>query len=181
RLADTRRDVALRHALVERLHRRADRGEGDVVRALHEGDLGGRLDHAAARGDRRRDDELRLRKLLSNTVEDEEANALLERDLTRRGAAIAHDLHDELVGALVLLPRANVDRVLDQLARARLLESGRHPRELTLRRDDDAERSLAISPPNTGVVEHARAALEEHGRDAVVGHELSCLLDPRAT
>ena len=79
------------------LNGRADRRERDVVRALHQRDLGGRFDHAAAGRDGRRDDELRLRQLLAHAVVDEEADALLEADLARGGAAVAEDLRDQLV------------------------------------------------------------------------------------
>ena len=40
--------------------------------------------------------------------------------------------------------------------------------------------SLAVPPAHAGEVEHARAALEEHRADAVLGHEPPRLLDARA-
>src|SRR5262249_10243100 len=111
-----RAELRVRHALLHTLERGADRLERDVVRALHQRDLGGRLDHATARRHWRGADVLRAGKALTHAVEDEEANALLEADLAVRRSAIAQNAGDHLVRALVFLPHANVIRELDQLA-----------------------------------------------------------------
>ena len=176
--ADVVGHLAGRHAFLQLLHRRADGGEGDVVGVLHEGDLGRRLDHAAAGRDRRGAHELRARQFLADAIIDEEAQALLDADLAG-GAAIAEDAGDDAVGAFVLLPRADVGGALDELTCARFLEPWRDPREVAARGDDDGEGAFAVSPFHAGVVVHARAAFEYEGVDAVLDHEAAGLLDAR--
>src|SRR6185436_9594614 len=104
----------------------------------------------------------------------------LDADAAGRDPAILEDLCDRAVGAVVFLPGADVGAELDQLARPRLLEAGAHPRELALRRNDGDERTLALAPAYAGEIEHARAALDEDGVDAVVRHQPPRLVDARA-
>jgi len=94
-----------------------------------------------------------------------------------RDAAVAKDLRDDFVRTLVFLPNAHVVGELDQLARALLLEGGCDPGELAPGGNHHSECALAVPPPHSGEVEHARAAFEENGIDGIFGHEPACLFD----
>ena len=148
--------IALRHPLAQRREPGFVGGDRHVVRALHQRDLRGRLDHAAAGGDRIGADVIERRRFGLDAVHDEEAQPLLDADAAGRDAAILEDLRDRAVRALVFLPGADVGAELDQLARPRLLEAGADPRELALGRDDGDEGTLALAPPHAGEIEHAR-------------------------
>ena len=85
-------------------------------------DLRRRLDHPAARRDRRGEHDLRRGRRLRQRVGDEEADALLDADLRGRDAAVLQDAGDERQRIVVFLPDAHVVREPDDLARALLLE-----------------------------------------------------------
>src|SRR6185312_13063545 len=120
---------------------------------LHQRDLGGRFDHAAARRHGRGAHERGARHFLTHAVEDEEADALLHANIAMSRAAIAQYAGDDAIWRFVFLPDADVVREFDQLARPLLLETGRDPREFALLRDDDAEGTLAISPMHAGEID----------------------------
>ena len=97
-----------------------------VVRALHQRDLGLRLDHAAAGGDRRR----RRRtstpaRRLADAVGDEEAHALFDADpavLQRRGPSRCRRSRAYGLSSSCQT-RTSSPNSLDQLARAVFLEA----------------------------------------------------------
>ena len=126
--ADVAAEIELRHALAERGERRLVGLDRDVVGALHQRDLGRRLDHAAAGGHRRREHELDSRRRGPQPIGDEEANALLDADFAGRDAAVLQDAGDDRAPVLVFLPHAHVVGELGDLARAHFLEPGRRRR-----------------------------------------------------
>ena len=65
-----------------------------VVGALHQRDLGRRLDHAAAGGDRIGADVVERRRFGLDAVHDEEAQPLLDADAAGGDAAVLEDLRD---------------------------------------------------------------------------------------
>ena len=136
-------------------------GDRHVVGALHQRDLGRRLDHAAAGGDRIGADVVERRRFLLDAVEDEEAERALRRRRGRsRRRGPSGSARRAGRGSRLPATSARPAAELDQLARPRFLEAGADPGQLALRRDDRDERPLAQSPAHAGEVEHARAALE---------------------
>ena len=111
---DVGAEVALRHALLQGRERRLVGFDGDLVGALEERQLGGRLDDAAADDDRVGGDELGGRKLLAQAVEDGEADALLDTD-----AGAAEGCRHLLVGASGVGNGGRRRRVSRRLPRAR--------------------------------------------------------------
>ena len=84
-LGDMRSQLMRRHPFFQGPERFANRLERDVVRPLHQRDLGRRLEHSATGSDGRGADEPRPWKLLAHAVVDEEAHPLLHADrVTRR-------------------------------------------------------------------------------------------------
>ena len=117
--------IALRHPLAQRGERRLVGGDRDVVGALHQRDLGWRLDHPAAGGDRIGADVVERRRLLLHAVEDEEAERAPRR---RRGRSRRRGPSESArrggTGLSSSCQCARPCTELDQLARARLLEAG---------------------------------------------------------
>ena len=175
--ADVAAQLNLRHALAQGRQSRAKRFDSDVVGALHQRDFRWRLEHPAAGGHRRREDDLRGRRCLRDAVGDEEAHALLDADLRGRYAAILQDAENRCPPVLVFLPDADVLGERRELSRAGLLEAGADVRQLALLWDHEQERPLAESPPDVHEVAHARARFEHDGADVVLGHQASGLLD----
>ena len=155
--------------------------ERDVVGALHQRDLRCRLDHPAAGGHRRCENDLRGRRCLRDAVGDEEAHALLDADLRGRHAAILQDAEDGCAPVLVFLPHADVFGERRELSRAGLLEARADVRQLALLWDHEQERPLAESPADVHEVAHARARFEHDGTDVVLGHQATGLLDATQT
>src|SRR5437868_5440936 len=109
-LAEGARHLSIRHSWLQTSDSRADRFQRDVVRPLHQRDLGGRFDHSASGGDRSGADELRLGQLRAKSVIYEEAKPLLDAD-GAGGAAVSQDAGDQAIRTLVLLPGAHVHRI----------------------------------------------------------------------
>jgi hypothetical protein len=122
----------------------------------------------------------KLRRLLANPVEEEEAHTLFHADAAHAGAAIFEDLRDSSVGAFVFFPSANVCAEADQLARAHLLELRHDPRQFAACRDDEPEHALALPPAHASVIKHARPRFEVNGVKAIFAHQALCLLNARA-
>ena len=111
-------------ALFERGDARLVGFAGDVHSALHQGNLGGGLDDAAGDDDRIGARESGVRRFLPDPVEQEESHRFFHRDGPAGDAAVAEDLRNELVRALVLLPDANVVSECQCRAKSRFLEAG---------------------------------------------------------
>src|SRR5262245_12163410 len=163
--------IALRHAFAKRGEPGLVGGERHVVGPLHQGDLGRRLDHAAARGDRVGADVLERRRFFLDAVEDEEAKAFFHANAARGDAAIFEDLRDQPVWAVVLLPGPDVFAEPDQLARTGFFERWAYPRQLAFGGNDRDEGTLAQSPPHAREVEQTRSAFEADRADVVVHHQ----------
>ena len=146
---------------------------------LHQRDLRFRLDHAAARRDRRRVNDFGAACRLANAIGDEEAHAFFRTNAVVFLPAILYDARDHCVWALVLLPDAHLaaERGLQLLAQTILLESGRDVTDRAVCGNHDAEGALALAPAHAGVIEAARGAFHEDRVDLLLGHELLGLRD----
>jgi hypothetical protein len=164
--------VALRHALAEGSKRRAERLDRDVAGLLHQRQLGRALDHAAAGGDDFAINEVGTGAFLLHAAEDEEAQPFFHGHPAGGGTAVLQDAGDLAIGAFVFLPDANLGVLGDQLAGPFFFKSGTHPCRLALGGDHAYERPLAVTPADAGVIEHARATLEEQRADLAIGHQL---------
>src|SRR5205823_5910929 len=71
-------------------------------------DLGGRFDHAAARGHRVGADETQRGSTFPDTVVNKKARSLLDPELARRDPTIVERLRDSLERVFTAPPRANV-------------------------------------------------------------------------
>src|SRR6266487_574162 len=164
-------EIALRHAFAKRCESRLVGRERHVVGALHQRNLGGRLDRPASSGDRIGADVVECRRFFLDAVEDEEAKAFFNADAAGRHTAILENLGDETVGTVVLLPRPDVFAERNQLTRSRFLECWTDPRQLAFRRDHGDERPLAQAPADAREIEQARSSFEVDGADVVLGHQ----------
>ena len=170
-------ELLRRHACLKEGNARLVRGGSDVVCALHERDLGGGFDRAAGDGHRISADEFEVGGLLADAVRDKVARAFFHTDTAAVDATVRQDLGDELVGAFVLLPRADVVAKEDLLAQTGLFEAGPDVGDLSPGGDHSAQHSLAAPPADACKVEQPGAGLEEQGVDAVVDHQPAGLVD----
>src|SRR6266542_1388810 len=171
--------LALWHAVAHRGPGSAISDQGDVVRALHQGDLRGRLEHSTTGSDWRGTDKLELRHLAANAIEEKEAHAFFHADAARANPAIADDLRDAEIRTLILFPGAHVFTEFDQLARPFLFKLGTDPGELTSLWNDKREHALARAPAHAGEIEHAGAWLNVDRVDLLFGHQALRFRDTR--
>src|SRR5229473_607905 len=172
-------EFLLRHALAHRRPGRAIRDDREVVCFLHQSDLSLRFEHATTGGDRSRADKLEPGRCLANAIVEKKAHPLLDTDPPRTNAAIADDLRDAKIRALVFFPGANVGADLDQFARAFFFELGTNPGEFTALRDDQRKHALTLAPTHAGEVVHAGPRLDVDGVDFLLGHQALRFRDPR--
>ena len=152
--------------------------DGDIIRQLHQGQLGRRLDDAAPDGDRIGADVLVGRSFLAHPIIDEETQPFFDADFSGPDSPVLKNPGDDLIRAFVFFPGADVCSKPDELPRPFLLELGRDPGHIALGRQDPGERPLAEAPAHTGEIKHARAAFKKNGIEFVFGHQLPGLLDP---
>ena len=168
---DEAANVVLRHARLQRPVGRFVRLQRDRRREPHQLELVRVLDHPAAGGDRRAARRASAaarpaRRRRSNT------NLIVSSMPSAPGgdAAVLQALRDQLVGALVLVPRPHVGRAAaerserDLLARAVLLERRADEERLALGRDDAGEQPLAAAPADVGEVDERGAAASASAR-----------------
>src|SRR5574341_411856 len=173
-------EFILGHVVAHCRPRRTIGNNGEVVRALHQGEFRRRFEHATAGSNRRGAHEFQLRRGLANSVVKKEADAFLYANAPGPDSAIAKDLGDAPIWTLVLLPSANVSAELDQLARAFFLELRTDPREFAALRNDDREHAFAGAPAHAGEIEHAGARLDIHCLDLLLAHQPLRFGDARA-
>ncbi len=152
--------------------------DGDVGRLLHEGDFGLRFDETAFDRHRVCTHVLEVGGLGTNTVIEEEANALLHSDAARSDAEVCEKIRHDPAGVFVLLPGSNVGAEPDLLDRLRLLELGQDVDGLAFNRQHGGKHPLARPHADIGEVLHARAHVEVDGVDSCSGHQPLSLLDP---
>ena len=122
---------------------------------MQQRDFGRRFEHATPGGDWRGADKFELRRFQTNAVVKEEADALLDPDAACANPAIAKDLDDATIRALVFFPRANVSAELDQFTRAFFFELRAHPREFASLWNDQRKHAFASAPAHACEIEHA--------------------------
>src|SRR5688572_3930767 len=135
RRGDVGAQLVLRHPFAESLKRRLERLDRDVAGFLHQRQLGGVLEHPAARRDRLGVDVLGAGRLLADAAEDEEAQALFDADAPSRGAAVLENAGDLPVRTLVFLPRSHFGVLRHQFACAGFFEAGADPRDVAAGRN----------------------------------------------
>ena len=169
-LRDQAADVVLRHpgsrALVDGLVDFQRR----LRREAHQLDLVRVLDHPAAGRDRRRADDLQLRRGAGDAVGEHELDGLLDAEPAGGDAAILQSLRDAHERALVFLPGADVGCAAaeraerDLLARAIFLEGRADEERFALDRDDHGKQPLAAAPADVREVRQRGAAGQHDAR-----------------
>jgi hypothetical protein len=82
-------------------------GEGDVVGELHEGQLGGSFDGAAAEGDRRGASGGEGRAGVGDTVGEDELGALFDAEAAGAEAGFLEGFREKVIGVFVFVPRVD--------------------------------------------------------------------------
>ena len=161
----------------------AERGEHGPVRvqrdragAADERDLVRVLRHPAAGGHPGAARETRRGQCRREAVGERERHRLLDPEPPAAGAPLPERGGDERIRRLVLLPRAHVVADPDLLARALLLERGRHPHRIARPGDDAAEEALGQPPLRAGEVGEARSGTEDERVETGLDEPLSRLL-----
>ena len=178
--------IALRHARLQRFVDGLVDLERGGVGELHQRQLVRVLDHAAAGGDGRAEDDFRLRRGGCDAFAPDQLRRLFDADRGRAEAAILQSVRDERVRAFVFVPRAHVGVIGsertdgDLFARAILFERGTDEERLAFDRNDAREEPLAAAPAHAGEVDERRSAGEDQRADLVLGHQPLGLLDARA-
>src|SRR5262245_34739402 len=97
-------ELGLCHSLSQRSQNGAIGFDRDVVGFLHQGDLGARLDDAAAGRYRICAHIVDARRFLAYAIKKEKPDPFFHSNATGSNAAILEDLRDSLIRALVLFP-----------------------------------------------------------------------------
>ncbi len=176
---DQRGDVGAAHAGLDLPAHVPDRVNGDVVRRLHQRDLGRGLDRAAGVDERLAGDDLAVEaRHPAHVVHDEEARAPLDRDRAARTAG-AHRIRDQRERALVLVPGPHVGLDPQRLFDGGHLEERRDDDGLALRRDQRRGGALGAPPADPGEVFERGTRFDQHGGDLVALHQRLELRDAR--
>jgi hypothetical protein len=138
--------------------------DGDVVRGLHEGDLGARLDHPAGADDAAVS--ARLDAMRAQPVEREEANGLFHANRSGAGPVRFQPVRQERRRALMLVPHADVRGDLQRLADRRLLELGRDDHRRAFGRNQRRGQPFAPPPLHTGEIDERASRLHEQCLEA---------------
>jgi hypothetical protein len=180
RRADVLAQFDMRHAFLQRGQSGTEGHDRDVVGALHQGDLRGRLEHPATGRHRSRQGQLHAGwQGSTNALRNEEPHALFQADLAARHAAVLEDARHEGAPVFVFLPDPDVVAEGGNLARALLFKRRRHVGQVAFLRDDQEKRALAEAPAHAGEILHARAVLEHQGGNALLSHQLPRFFDAR--
>src|ERR1044071_2728129 len=157
-LCDFRSQFIMRRPFAERFERNLISLERELIRKPHKLDFMRGLDSTAARSHgvcaREHYGGCRLGYAVRETI----IHGLFYSELAGGYAAIFEYRRDQLVRALVFLPRANVGAELDLLKRAVFLESRSDVSRLAFRRKDHRKQSLADAPLSACEITQARTA-----------------------
>ena len=144
--------------------------DGDVGGGLHEGQLGWRLDHAAGVDDVLAGNNLAVEagKFL-DVVDDEVASRVL--DGKRAVGGTAQRLGDDLEGALVFVPGADVGLDLQGFLDGGNLEKWRDDERLAFGGDQGSRGALGAPPADAGEVFEGGAGFDEDCGDLLTLQE----------
>ncbi len=177
---DELRELAIGHAGLRGFVGSLVDREGDVVGELHEGELGGGLDTAAAEGDGGSADCGESGAGVGDAVCEDELRALFDADFAGRDAGFLEGFGEKLVGVFVFVPcvdasgRGGGERGgpgFHALANTAFFEHGADDKGITFRREGPGEEALGLSPTEPGEVVEGGAGGDDEGVDFILVHE----------
>jgi hypothetical protein len=169
---DVRVDVGRGHPDARALAGVTERRKHDVVRGLHEGELGRRFDHSLRPDDRVGADDADTGQLLFQPIHDPVAVGFLEGDRAVGDPPLVQEVGHQSQRLLILVPGADFGGHLEHLGDARPLEERGDDDRVAFGGDDRGGEALAPPPLNPGVIIEARAGLDEDGADSAGAHQL---------
>jgi len=110
-----------------------------------------------------------------------EGKSFFDTDAARAEIFIGEGRGDEIRGAFVFLPDADIDGIAHEFAHAAFFEGGRDDQWRAGARDDEGEETFAESPTNAGEIVERGAGAEEQGVEFRVEgrHEFLRMKKPR--
>ena len=168
------------HAALDTRMHVTQRGDGHVVRGLHERELGGRFDHAASANQGITRHDIVGARGLAHAVDNEEPHGRLHGDMACTHTAVAQPLHDRRERAVRFVPGPHVAADQQGLAHRGLLEGRRHDEHVAACGNDGGGGALGAAPANAGEVLERCAGLDQQRADLALLHECLHLGDARA-
>jgi len=134
----------------------------------------------AGDGDRVRGNTFESRSGGAEAIVEIERQSFIDADATGPEVSFGKRRGDELGGAFLLLPNANVDGVTHRFAQAAFFEARRYEERLACARDDEGEKTLAETPANAGEIVEGGAGAEKNGVEIRVesGHDFLSVNEP---
>ena len=155
-------------------------GEGDIVRELHEGELGGSLDGAAAVGDGGRAGGGEGGAGLGDAIGEDELGALFDANLAGGDAGFFEGFGEKFVGVFVFVPGVDASGGgggkgggfgLHALADSAFFEDWTDDERCAFGGERPGEETLGLTPAKAGEVSERGSGGDDDGVDCVLVHE----------
>jgi hypothetical protein len=132
-----------------------------------------RFASAAGNGDRIGGNAIECGSVGAKVVVEGEGKGFVDADAAGKNLSVDEGPEDELGGAFVFLPDANIEGIADEFADAAFFEGRRNENGLAITGNDESKKALTEPPANAGEVVEIRARTEEEGVEFRVerGHE----------